>query len=141
MLLLIINPKAVENTKYNVKIHKVDDVVEVLQGSIFEPLKEEKFDTIFWNTPWGLVRENNLTPLEYALWDTEYKSTKKFIEEAHKYLNKNGKLLIGFSSTIGDLNYLQKTLKDNNYKFKIIRETVSKSVNFTSKFEIIEANK
>lgn len=129
-----INPKAVENTKYNAKLHNIN--LEALQGDVFEPLK---FDTIFWNVPWGLVKEDNITFLEKALWDTEYKSIKKFIQEAKHYLKTNGKLLIGFSSTIGDLNELFKLLKANNYKTKIIKETISRSINFKAKFEIIEA--
>ena len=134
-----INSKAVENTKHNAKIHGIQNKIKVLQGDVFKPLNDEKFDTIFWNTPWGLVKETNLTQLENALWDTEYKSTTKFIKNANKYLNKNGRLLIGFSSTIGDLNYLQKIIKENNYKAKIIKRTKSKAVDFSANFEIIEA--
>jgi methylase of polypeptide subunit release factors len=124
---------------HNAQLHKVQHKIRVLQGDVFEPLKKEKFDTIFWNTPWGLVKEVNLTPIEKALWDTEYRSTIKFIQEARNHLNKNGRLLIGFSSTIGDLDYLKRILKDNHFKAKIIKETTSQSVDFLAKFEIIEA--
>ncbi len=134
-----INPKAVENTKLNVDAHGFKDKIKVLKGDVFEPLKNEKFDTIFWNTPWGLVKEDNLTPLESALWDTEYRDTTRFIKNAHKYLNSRRRVLIGFSSSIGDLNYLQEILRDNGYDFKIIKETSSTSLEFPSRFEIIEA--
>ena len=134
-----INPKAVENTRHNARIHHVQEKMTILQGDVFTPLQHETFDTIFWNTPWGLVKEKNLTPLERALWDTEYRSTTKFIKEAHKYLNKKGRLLIGFSSTIGDYGYLQKILKDNKYTAKVIKKTISQSIDFPAKFEIIEA--
>jgi methylase of polypeptide subunit release factors len=134
-----INSKAVENTWRNAELHNVQDKIRVLEGDVFEPLQDEKFDTIFWNTPWGLVREEHTALNEIALWDTEYKSTRKFIEGAHKYLNENGRVLIGFSSTIGDLEFLKRILQENGYEFRIVEETDSHAVNFFAKFEIIEA--
>ena len=134
-----INPKAVENTKHNAELHKVK--IEVLEGDVYSALedRDDKFDTIFWNVPFGMVKERNLTMIEKSLWDTEYEATEKFIKEGNKYLKEGGRLLIGFSSNIGDLDYLFELLEKYSYSFKIIKEVESTSVGYHSKFEIIEA--
>ncbi len=134
-----INPQAVKNTRQNAATHHIQDRITIMLGNVFSPLKEEKFDTIFWNTPWGLVKENNLSPMEAALWDTEYQATTRFITEAKKHLTENGRVLIGFSSTIGDINYLQEILKAHKYSVTIVKEMDSRSIDFAAKFEIIEA--
>lgn len=134
-----INPKAVDNTEYNAKLHNVQEKIKVLHGDVFDPLKDEKFDTVFWNVPFGLVKEKDLNYLEKGVWDTEYNSIIKFIEQAKNYLNESGRVLIGFSSTIGDLDYLYKILEDNGYTFTILKTLDSQSVDFSTKFEIIEA--
>lgn len=133
-----INPAAVKNTTYNAKLHKVN--IRVLQGDVFSPLKKgEKFDTIYWNTPWGLVTDKKLSYLKMALWDSEYKSTAVFLKDARKYLKPAGRVIIGFSSTIGDMAFLKLLLKKYKYKIKILSEEESTAVNFYAKFELIEA--
>lgn len=66
-----INPDAVANTKENAKINGVESKVTVLRGDIYEPLaKNSRFDTIYWNTPFGYVNKNDeVTVLEKAVYD------------------------------------------------------------------------
>lgn len=121
-----INPRALENTIYNAKKHNVSERLETLKGDVFKALKGkgEKFDTIFWNPPWGMVREKNIPLYKRAIFDTDYNSIKRFVKEAKNYLKKRGRLLIGFSSSIGDIDYLFKILEDNGYKPRIIRKGI-----------------
>ena len=134
-----INPDAVQNTKENIKLHDMEDRIEVRQGNLYEPIeKNEKFDTIFWNTPFGLVEEVNLPDLEKAVYDPGYKSTEAFIKEAPKYLKENGKLLIGFSSTLGKMNLLQKFAREAGFELKLVYAEESEEVH-PVKFEIFEA--
>jgi|TARA_Y100000310_G_C20460126_1_gene704940 release factor glutamine methyltransferase len=133
-----INPAAIKNAKENVKIHKLENRIKIIKGDVFEPLKDEQFDAIFWNTPFGYTKTQELTDLEKAVFDPEYKSTKKFIGGAKKHLRKNGRLIIGFSSTLGHFGELKKLLKAAGYKYKILKQVDSEEVH-PVKFEIIEA--
>lgn len=116
-----INPDAVKNTKENARLHKVANKVTVLQGSIYGPLsKKEKFNTIFWNVPFGYTKSKKIKVLERAIADPGYKSIKKFFNNARNYLQPNGRLLIGFSTTIGDFNKLKEISKKASFKMKLL---------------------
>ena len=134
-----INPDAVKNTQTNIELHNMVGKVEVRQGNIFEPLKpDEKFDTIFWNTPFGFVEAENVPNLEKAVYDPGYKSTEKFIKEAKEHLKKGGRILIGFSTTLGRLDLLQRFVDEANLSLKLLYEVESEEVH-PVKFEIFEA--
>ncbi len=139
VLAIDINPDAVKNTEENIKKHKLKNIVEVRQGNLYDPLKEnEKFDVIFWNTPFGLTENKNISDLEKAVYDPNYKSTERFIKEAPKHLKENGKLFIGFSSTLGKLDLIEKFIKEANFTLKLIFEADSEETH-PVKFEIFEA--
>jgi release factor glutamine methyltransferase len=138
VLAIDINPDAVENTRLNIERHGLDGRVEVRLGDLYEPLKEdEKFDVIFWNTPFGLVHED-VPNLEKAVYDPGYKSTERFIKEAKMHLKPDGKLLIGFSTTLGRLDLVQKFLKDAGFTMRTLYEAESVETH-PVKFEIFEA--
>jgi release factor glutamine methyltransferase len=138
VLALDINPDAVENTRLNIEKHDLNGKVEVRLGNLYDPLKDdEKFDVIFWNTPFGLVDED-VPDLEKAVYDPGYKSTERFIKEAKLHLKPGGKLLIGFSSTLGRLDLVQKFLKDAGFTMRTLYEAESVETH-SVKFEIFEA--
>lgn len=133
-----INPDAVKNTIENARIHNVSDRVTVHNGSLYSPLGKQRFDTIFWNTPFGYTENDNITVLEKAVFDPGYKSTKEFIEKAKDHLNDRGRLLIGFSSTLGHMGKLKELIKENRFSFKTL--SVTESVETHSvKFELFES--
>lgn len=137
---LDINPIAVDNTKENAKINHVDNKVEAKYSDIYSALnKNEKFDTIFWNVPFGFVERKNLTILEKAVFDTNYNSIKKFINDTKKHLKINGRLLIGFSTTLGDFEWLKKTLDKAGFDIKLLSEIESVETH-PVKFELFECN-
>lgn len=135
-----INPHAVENTKVNVIQHKMEGIIDMRLGDVYVPLRGgEKFDIIFWNTPFGLADENTkLSDLDRAVLDPGYKGTERFIKEAKDYLKGNGKIYIGFSSTMGRLNLLEKFVRDAGFTLRTIYEVESEEV-YPVKFEIFEA--
>src|SRR3989338_344677 len=52
VLAIDINPDAVSNTQANIALHKMEGKIEARLGDLFTPIKQdEKFDAIFWNTP------------------------------------------------------------------------------------------
>lgn len=133
-----INKKAVQNTKKNIQLHSLEDKIDVRQGNLYKPLKKkEKFNAIFWNIPFGLVKNIKLSPLEKSVFDENYQSTKKFIAEASKYLKKNGRIYIGFSTTLGKLNILTQIASQNNYKIQLLYREKSKEV-YPVTFELFE---
>jgi len=134
-----LNVDAVENTKENSIIHRVQDKITVLQGNVYDSLpRDAQFDTIFWNTPFGYVENDKLTILERAVFDLSYNATQRFINEASNFLNPNGRLLIGFSSTLGKLEILLKFLEEAGFDSKLIAKTQSVETHPVT-FEIFEA--
>lgn len=135
-----INPDAVINTRENAEINDIGDKVTVLHGDVYEPLSENsKFDTIYWNTPFGYVDEDKeITTLEKAVYDPGYKSTHKFIDESKKYLKENGRLLIGFSTTLGKFDILKKFLEEAGFDVRLVAKTESMETHPVL-FEIFEA--
>lgn len=134
-----INPQAVKNTIKNAKIHNVEKRVKVYQGNLFSPLAiDEKFDIIFWNTPFGYINNQNISILEKSVFDPKYKSTKIFISGSRDYLKDNGRLLIGFSPTLGHLGKLKDLLKENGFVVKMIAKTKSVETHPVS-FDLFEA--
>lgn len=135
-----INPDAVANTKENVEMNDVEEKVTVMQGDIYEPLaKNSKFDTIYWNTPFGYIDENeDVTVLEKAVYDPGYKATFRFINKAKEHLKENGRLLIGFSTTLGKFDIIQKFLEEAGFNVRLISKTQSVETHPVF-FEIFEA--
>lgn len=134
-----INPDAVANTLENVRRFGLEKNIDVRLGDSYDAVNEsEKFDVIFWNLPFGFVEEENLSALEKSVFDPEYKSTERFIREAHKYLKPNGHLYLGFSTTLGKLDMLTGIANDAGYNLRVLYKAESTEVHPVS-YEIIEA--
>jgi methylase of polypeptide subunit release factors len=139
-----INPAAAKNTQENARLHDVDSRVSAINGSLFGPIRNEKcFDTIFWNLPYVNVTRNELTTIERAFFDTNYRTIRAFIAEAHQHLRPEGRLLLGFSSTIGDGPLLNEILEHHNYRTTTISSELR---NYPAQrkelqFELLEATR
>ncbi len=90
--------------------------INTIQSDLFENIKEE-FDLIIFNPPY--LPEEPLEPEDSKLSTTGGKKGNeiliKFLKQAKFRLNKNGKILIVFSSLTPKVNNIIKKL---NYKFK-----------------------
>jgi release factor glutamine methyltransferase len=140
VLAIDINPDAVKNTEENIRRHNMQDRIEMRQGNLYEPLRpEEKFDTIFWNTPFGLVQQEDIPDLEKSVYDPNYKSTEQFIKQAKQHLKQDGRLLIGFSTTLGKFDLLEKFAKEAGFQLRQIYQVQSQETHPVN-FEIFEAN-
>lgn len=134
-----INPDAVRNTKENAKLHNLENRITVFEGSLYEPLDQDsQFDTIFWNTPFGYVEDDNISVLQKAVYDPGYRSTETFIRDAKNYLVPEGRLLIGFSSTLGHMDKLNELLKENGYNTTLLKQITSEETHPVY-FELFEA--
>lgn len=136
-----INPLAVQNTMKNIQLHDLNTTVEARSGDMYEPIGEgEKFDVIFWNTPFGFVENKTLSMLERAVFNPRYSAVRKYVKGAKNHLTKSGKLFIGFSSTIGRFDLLEKICRERGYSLDLVHEEWSTEV-IPVKFEIYEIRK
>ena len=119
---------ALENTKYvlasDINLEAVKKVrtlgINVIKSDLFSSIKG-KFDLIIFNPPY--LPEDRNEDKESKLNTTAGKKgneiIKRFLKEAKGYLNKNGKILIIFSSLSGDII---KLFKKYNYNFRLLGE-------------------
>ncbi|MES2203147.1 MAG: methyltransferase [Patescibacteria group bacterium] len=121
VLAVDINPHAVANTSANVKRHSVEDVVATHKSDVYKNISiKTTFDTIMWNVPWGdFAHGEKLNWIQKAFYDPGYTLLRRFVFGAKRRLNKNGTLLIGFSSSIGSEKTLRKYLKEAGFTCRI----------------------
>ncbi len=109
-----ISQLAVENTKENVRKYGLQNVVEVVQSDLFENIKE-KADMITWmipffpgNPPKGdTISASMIMPPELF---------ERFLQEAPKYLNPGGVIVIPSFSLGRDLTNPEIVAKRFGYK-------------------------
>ena len=134
-----INPDAVANTRANAARHGLLHQISAFQGDVYEPLSPtDQFDTIFWNTPFAYLESAELSHLEKSVLDPDYQATKRFVVESKDHLKPNGRLLIGFSKTLGEYDLLQEFLTEAGFTAKVLASTQSIE-KYPVSFELIEA--
>ncbi len=134
-----INPFAVLNTQENISLYGLGSVVKVKKGHLFQPVKSQKFDQIFWNAPFLYSEQENMSLLQKSTFDYKDMSKINFIKDAKKYLKKNGMLYIGYSSNYGDMKKIFNILNQNNFSVKIIARDIISFMDGTINLELIEA--
>lgn len=137
-----ISKTASENAQLNINEHELYNRVKVCCGDVLDgvPL-HNKFDSIFWALPFGFLDPGEkISTEELQFFDPGYKSIRKFFQEADKYLKPNGRLLLGFSSDLGQPSLLEKLAVQYSYSLKQITEVTLKE-NTEVRFEILEATK
>lgn len=105
-----INPHAAENTEKNAVNFNVAKRIKTTTSDVLDGLKENnEFNTIFWALPFGFLDHGTKLSLEETqVFDPGYRAIRKFFETAKKHLRPQGRLLIGFSTELGDGDLLQK---------------------------------
>ncbi|MHA1380671.1 MAG: HemK2/MTQ2 family protein methyltransferase [Candidatus Helarchaeota archaeon] len=115
-----INPFAVELTKKNVKLNKLDNI-EVRFGDLFEGINE-KFDLILFNPPYFPVNANKKNFIEVATCcGKNYELIQRFAIGAKKCLNKNGRIEL-ILSTLADLKNIKSIFIKQGYNIKEVAE-------------------
>jgi len=120
-----INKYAVENTKINIKLNNLKNV-EARVSDVYSNIKDnEKFDFIFWNTPWAKVPHSFKKKMnweDYGVFDVEYDAISRFILEGKKHLKPKGALLLGFGVEGADVNLIEKLIKVAKLKKTVIAD-------------------
>lgn len=122
-----ISPQAVENTKINASRYDVSHIVDARCGDIFSPLQaNEKFDVIFWDIPLNHREQPTKTLLEKSIFDPNHELLKRYIKEADRYLNKDGRVYLSYSSSHGDEDYLIALADHYHWQLKKVKEIGNK---------------
>ncbi len=117
--------EAVQNTTENAEDNNINNI-DCRVGDVYSSIKRgEKFDTIYWNLPWGFLPIKDKVKLkEYYLakssFDPGYNSIKKFITQGKKYLKKDGRILAGISSHSSNIELFEDIIKKSGFKSRII---------------------
>lgn len=109
-----INVDAVRNTRHNAKKHGVEDTVEVRHGNVYEGLNDgDTFDLIFWNVPFFMAEPtDHHDVLQLSITDPGYRAIRTYVAQADQFLKPGGKLMLGFSSTLGNFNALHTVVAE-----------------------------
>jgi len=151
-----INPEAVTNAKQNVKLHQMESVVDVLAGDIFKAIREDpiqrdqKFDLIFWNIPFCYLNTDlkseiglteRITALEKSVFNPFYNYLYVYLNEGFDYLTEKGRLLLGFSPTIGRAERLDDIAYNLSLAKTILVEDTIEIEGSSEKLQLLEFTK
>lgn len=128
-----INPNAVANTIDNGEFHGVANKMEVLLGDMFSPLQEDQqFDVIFFNIPFAHRDRSveELSMLERSLFDPEHELLRRYISEGKKHLKASGKMLLGYSTTHGDIDLMYQWAKEYGWDVTLLHKEGDEKVDF-----------
>jgi len=135
---------ACNNALVNVKKFNLEDKVEVRIGDVFEPISNEKFDVVFWNIPFCYLEESTknelginetLDELEISVFNFEYKLLYQYLDEGFEYLNKNGRLLLGFSPTLGNKGVFDEVVSSLGLSYQAL---VSSEIEMDGHKEVLQ---
>ena len=109
-----INPEAVRCARLNALLNRLEDNIQVLQGDLFSPLTDQRFDLILFNPPFHRGRPDN--GLDHA-WRGE-DVFERFAAELRDRLNPDGQALLVLSSD-GDGHELLALLAEQGFAVTI----------------------
>jgi len=121
-----VNPHAVRCARVNGGINEVSKKINVIQGDLFEPIKEDEiFNLILFNAPYLPVKENERTEwIDYAWVGGEKGRTiiDRFILSAPRYLKTDGRILL-VQSTLSDVDETLEKLNSQGLNTSIVGQT------------------
>ena len=113
-----INGEATKCAKMNAKNHGVD--IEVICSDLFSCLKEQRiFDLIIFNIPYLNIKPRDTFDL--SICDYRKEMLRRFLDESHKYLKDDGKILMTYSS-VSDINETERIFGEKGWHFEKILE-------------------
>ncbi len=117
--------------KFNSELNRVYEKIIFVQSNLFERIPKIKYDTIIFNPPY--LPEEGVEDYKTKLWTVGGEEGNelilRFLEEAWKYLYKNGIILLVFSSLSNpkkilsfaeELGYSYKLLESKRFFFEEI---------------------
>ncbi|MDS1270787.1 methyltransferase [Lipingzhangella sp. LS1_29] len=138
---LDVSAAAVENTQVNAARHGVPDRVDARQSDMFDALDpQERFDIIFWNSS-AIPAPASFTytrDIEWSIFDRDYESHRRYLQEGPRYLTERGRLFLGFN-TNGDVERLQELAAESGLHLREIQSrTTTYDGQTTARFMLLE---
>jgi len=112
-----ISSVAVRSARANVLINHVENRVRVLEGDLFQPVENERFDWIIFNPPYYEGKPTDWA--EYA-WRGE-DVVHRFVEGLSAHLAPRGKALLSVSTEL-DLSVIKRKLQESGFGIREIRK-------------------
>ena len=112
-----ISSQAVKCARINAEKHGFSKVINVFQGDLFEPVKEEMFDVITANLPFRNKTTTNL--LEQTMWDNKLTTLKKFFSQVDKFLKQNGRIYMS-QANFGAVEELKTFAQETGFNTALI---------------------
>ncbi len=128
-----INPDAVANTIENAKLHGVYEKMRILEGDMFSALGEnDLFDTIFFNIPFchRNCKVDDLSMLARSLYDPEHDLLHRYLKDGKKHLKSGGRLLLGYSTTHGDIELMYHWANKYNWNVNLLSKVGDETKDF-----------
>lgn len=112
-----LNPEAVKNAKLNAQKFSLSQI-EVREGSLFEPVGDEKFDVIAINPPYTSKKPANKT--EICFWDDENQTTRDFFTQYRQHLNPQGEAYLAWAD-FSSIELIEELAKENDTKLELVQ--------------------
>lgn len=116
----------------------------ILASDVYSGLpRDAMYDIIFWNIPFGYVNKEakDLSMLERAVFDPKHEGLREYILGAKQHLKKGGKLLLGYSSTLGDMDTVNAYAKQAGLQFFTLASMPdTNQFNHVNHFELLIAH-
>lgn len=124
---LDINAAAVENTRLNAVRHGVDDRVTAVSSDLFTELgQEDRFDLIFWNSPFAEAPAGHPyeSRLDYAVFDSGYAMHRRYFAEVRRHMTGGARVFLGFSEALGNSARLKELASTAGFTASAYRREV-----------------
>jgi len=118
-----LNPEAVKNAKYNA-VQFGYDRIEVFEGSLFEPIQDEKFDVITINPPYTGKKPQNIT--EICFWDEDNRTTKEFFEMFRYFLKPGGRAYLAWAD-FSPVDLIEDLARQNDVDLRLVKSKKTNS--------------
>ncbi|NGX63710.1 MAG: Ribosomal protein L11 methyltransferase [Candidatus Anoxychlamydiales bacterium] len=132
-----INKYAYENAKANNLLNNFEkNKIQTYLSNCFDNIPKQIFEVIIFNMPFHNDLIKIKDPLQYAFYDPNFKSIKKFLNQAKNYSNSETKIIIAFSNK-GDCFLLEKLFDSFSYKWKLWRK-INKDKEYDNRIYILQ---
>lgn len=118
-----LNPEAVKNVQANVDRFSLSQI-DIREGSLFDPVKNEAFDVIAINPPYTGKKPANTT--EICFWDEDNNTTRQFFEQYRQYLNPGGKAYLAWAD-FSSVELIEDFAQTNNVRLELVQSKKTSS--------------
>jgi len=126
ILAIDIDDNSLKNAEENIKLHKLEKIIELRKSDLFKNIKkEEKFDLIISQLPFADVYYKS--KVSHFLFDPDFKLHDQLLKDARDHLTKEGKIFIP-SGDVANESKLKELINKYNYEILNVNEELFQSL-------------